>query len=432
MSVLNFTVTGQQLVRNDDLFIAASSREYLSTAFIFSQEWDDCTKTAVFRKASDEAFSVFLDENNSCVVPWEVIACPHFTVSVFGVCGDERITTNQVVVKVEVCGYGEGKTPEDPTPSVYEEIINKLDSVSGFTGDYNDLTNKPSKLSEFENDANYINAESDPIFKASPAYGITSEDIEKWSNDSGFDGDYNNLTNKPSKLSAFENDTNYISEEADPVFAASPAAGIKAEDIEKWNSGGSGLDEVVPIEKGGTGATTVEQAWQNLKIYTDISQLGLSYTTSTSKIFQSMPVGAMGLFAFESKYQTITDAPCSKGIYAIFHPVQNRPLLLCQQCISTGEDHAYFFVGYYNTATKKVIWYRIFNGDMEASIEQGGTGAKTAEEALINLGAAKSADIGDVTTLATTDKTIVGAINEMQAGIGDVETALTAIIGGAE
>ena len=73
--------------------------------------------------------------------------------------------------------------------------------------------------------------------------------------------------------------------------------------------------------------------------------------------------------------------------------------------------------------------------DIEVSevvpIEKGGTGANTAEQALINLGAAKSADIGDVTTLVTTDKTVVGAINEMQAGIGDVETALTAIIGGA-
>ena len=430
MSVLNFTVTGQQLVRNEELIVVASSREYLSTAFIFSQEWDDCTKTAVFRKASDEAFSVFLDENNSCVVPWEVIACPHFTVSVFGVCGDERITTNQVVVKVEVCGYGEGKTPEDPTPSVYEEIINKLDSVSGFTGDYNDLTNKPTKLSEFENDENYINAESDPIFKASPAYGITSEDIEKWSNGSGFDGDYNNLTNKPSKLSDFENDENYISEEADPVFAASPAAGIKAEDIEKWNSGGS--DEVLPIEKGGTGATTVEQAWQNLKIYTDVSQLGLSFKTTCQSIYRALPAGAIGMFPFESKFDTITDAPCNKGIIAIFNPVKYRPLLLCQQCVSTGSAHAYFYVGYANSTYDNVTWYRIFNGDMTASIKQGGTGANTAEKALQNLGAAKSADIGDVTTLATTDKTVVGAINEMQAGIGDVETALTAIIGGAE
>ena len=379
MSCLKFIATKQKLVEVERPFVVASSIKYLTANFEFSPEWEGCTNTAVFRKEDGNTFfSVQLDGNNSCVVPWEVIECPYFTVSVFGNCGDKRITTNRVTVKVAECGYAEGQTPEEPTPSVYEEIINKLDSISGFTGDYNDLTNKPSKLSDFENDENYI------------------------------------------------------SEEADPVFAASPAAGIKAEDIEKWNSGGSGLDEVVPIEKGGTGATTVEQAWQNLKIYTDISQLGLSFKTTCKSIYQALPAGAIGLFPFESKYDTITDAPCNKGIIAILNPVQNRPLLLCQQCISTGDAHAYFYVGYADATYKNVTWYRIFNGNMKASISQGGTGANTAEQALVNLGAAKSADIGDVTTLVTTDKTIVGAINEMQAGIGDVETALTAIIGGAE
>ena len=50
---------------------------------------------------------------------------------------------------------------------------------------------------------------------------------------------------------------------------------------------------------------------------------------------------------------------------------------------------------------------------MQATIAQGGTGATTAEKALVNLGAASSADVGDVSTLSTTDKTIVGAINEL-------------------
>jgi phage-related tail fiber protein len=123
--------------------------------------------------------------------------------------------------------------------------------------------------------------------------------------------------------------------------------------------------------------------------------------------------------------------PFSMGILTIFYPVANRPLILCQQCVSTGENYTYFHVGYFNNSSKSIVWYSVHNGSMVTSIARGGTGANTAEQALINLGAAKSADIGDVTTLVTTDKTVVGAINEMQAGIGDVETALTAIIGGA-
>ena len=39
--------------------------------------------------------------------------------------------------------------------------------------------------------------EHDPIFKDSPAYTITEEDINNWNNKSNFDGNYNELYNKP-------------------------------------------------------------------------------------------------------------------------------------------------------------------------------------------------------------------------------------------
>lgn len=72
---------------------------------------------------------------------------------------------------------------------------------AGFSGDYNDLTNKPTiptvptNVSNFTNDAGYI----------------TSADIP-----AGFSGDYNDLTNKPtiptvpSNVSAFTNDAGYL------------------------------------------------------------------------------------------------------------------------------------------------------------------------------------------------------------------------------
>ena len=42
-----------------------------------------------------------------------------------------------------------------------------------------------------------LTAESDPVFSASPAAGITSQDISNWDNKSDFSGSYNDLTNKP-------------------------------------------------------------------------------------------------------------------------------------------------------------------------------------------------------------------------------------------
>lgn len=72
----------------------------------------------------------------------------------------------------------------------------------------------PSNVSAFTNDAGYITSytETDPVFSASVAAGITSEDISNWNN----------------KLDSFT--------EEDPVFAASVAAGIQSSDIENWNS----------------------------------------------------------------------------------------------------------------------------------------------------------------------------------------------------
>lgn len=60
--------------------------------------------------------------------------------------------------------------------------------------------------------------ETDPVFTQSAAAGITSADIVNWNSKSNFSGNYNDLSNKPTiptvptNVSAFTNDANYISE----------------------------------------------------------------------------------------------------------------------------------------------------------------------------------------------------------------------------
>ena len=54
---------------------------------------------------------------------------------------------------------------------------------NAFSGDYDDLTNKPtipSSTSQLTNDSGFITSETDPIFSASPAAGITSAQISNW------------------------------------------------------------------------------------------------------------------------------------------------------------------------------------------------------------------------------------------------------------
>ena len=215
------------------------------------------------------------------------------------------------------------------------------------------------------------------------------------------------------------------------------------------------MNRVTPISLGGTGATTLAEAWKNFQIYTDVTQLGLSFPTTTSKIFQAMPVGSIGLFPFEYSRDTITDAPANYGIYSVFYPATNRPLLLCQQCIGTGSNYTYFYVGYYNSSARKVNWYKIFNGSMILNVAQGGTGANNASEALANLGGASTetytATIGtewsenapytqtvDVTGITSTDNPTVDlaldsdtdiALSQLEAWgcVSKIETATDSI-----
>ena len=122
------------------------------------------------------------------------------------------------------------------------------DSTSDLTNDSGFITSAslPTKVSDLTNDSGYItnSEEDDPVFTASAAYGIQSSDITNWNNKSDFSGNYNDLTNKPTiptvptNVSAFTNDAGYLTSytETDPVFSASPAAGITSSDITSWNN----------------------------------------------------------------------------------------------------------------------------------------------------------------------------------------------------
>ena len=115
----------------------------------------------------------------------------------------------------------------------------------GFSGDYNDLTNKPTiptvptNVSAFTNDAGYITGytETDPQFNAwdKDYNDLTNKpvlfdgDYNSLSNKPVlFDGDYNSLTNQstiptvPTNVSAFANDAGYLTSytETDPQFNA--------------------------------------------------------------------------------------------------------------------------------------------------------------------------------------------------------------------
>lgn len=125
---LTFNVNKQTLNRSDDEFPASGSKEYLTAKFTFSDDWNGTTKTAVFSRNS-LVFNQILDNNGECKVPHDIIIANGAVISVFGTDGTKRITTTPLFVRIDSSGYIEGNTPEPPTPTVYEQIIGKLDEV---------------------------------------------------------------------------------------------------------------------------------------------------------------------------------------------------------------------------------------------------------------------------------------------------------------
>ena len=116
---ITFELSHQLIHRTDHHCLASGSRNYVYAKFDLLT--DDCAApiTAVFGN-----YSVILDSENQCLVPWEVLASPGtFSVSAF--CADLH-TATCTPVTVHPSGYIEGQTPQPPTPSVYAELADMV------------------------------------------------------------------------------------------------------------------------------------------------------------------------------------------------------------------------------------------------------------------------------------------------------------------
>lgn len=125
MLYITFDVCKQKIQRTDKCSVVSDSRNYLYAAFTFSDDDWTGVKTAIF-KNGDVVKHAILDHNDECLVPWEVIKPGIMHVSVY--CGD-LITADTATVYIDESGYEDGGSPEDPTPTVYEQIIAMIENI---------------------------------------------------------------------------------------------------------------------------------------------------------------------------------------------------------------------------------------------------------------------------------------------------------------
>lgn len=145
--MLEFSINGQIITRNDEDPIVRDSQNYVIAYFLGDEEWrSHGTVTAVFKGADGQIFNMILSYDphygHSCLVPWEVLTQPWFEVSAF--CGN-LITANTVKVFTIKSGYDSTRDSRIPTPDVYNQIIEQLnriedevdpDAVKAFVDEY--------------------------------------------------------------------------------------------------------------------------------------------------------------------------------------------------------------------------------------------------------------------------------------------------------
>lgn len=112
--------------------MTSGSQNVYVVNFKFSNEWAFLKRTAVFRQG-ETIVNILLDDDNRCMIPWEVMQTPfvEVEVGVFGVKGDDVVLpTVWASMGSMLQGVITGEEPlEPPTPSVYEQLLLKWTTI---------------------------------------------------------------------------------------------------------------------------------------------------------------------------------------------------------------------------------------------------------------------------------------------------------------
>ena len=96
MRILEYKVNGQRIIPigNHDGLVAGS-KGYLKAKFNFDNSWDGCEKVVSFSSGNKE-YAKFLDENDSCIIPYEVLSGKSFNIYVEGRKEEYRIPSRTI------------------------------------------------------------------------------------------------------------------------------------------------------------------------------------------------------------------------------------------------------------------------------------------------------------------------------------------------
>jgi hypothetical protein len=185
--------------------------------------------------------------------------------------------------------WGKPYTESDP-------IFNSWDKSTG-------IKIKESQITDLHHFTN--GDETDPIYGKSVAKGITQQDTAYWNHKSNFSGNYHDLADRPTALSNFTNDmdfvqsialSKYLTAEKDPFYVAdssfiktgvrnwnnSLAKKIKSADTTRWGKAES--DPLFSAWDKHSGISITESQISNLKHFTTADEIDPRYSADSSLI----------------------------------------------------------------------------------------------------------------------------------------------------
>lgn len=129
---IRLNVTGQW-IKTGGIVLVSSSVNIYSCSFVFSDDWNGYTKTAVFCLNDGTNFEVPILQD-TCNIPWEALQEPgNLRIGVYGIMGSCESGQRYPTVWTNDIRVARG-TPScetnPPTPSAYEQFVQQVEDAS--------------------------------------------------------------------------------------------------------------------------------------------------------------------------------------------------------------------------------------------------------------------------------------------------------------
>lgn len=138
MVLLKIAVKDDKLIKVRDRLMIEDTINGIKCHFEFRSGWNNLKPTVAFARGhiypateNPQTIPAFLDDNNECIVPPEIISeRGEFSVGLIGENDDTRIVTHWLYYKTQLGCYDAITPPNPPTPSEYDKILGVLNNKS--------------------------------------------------------------------------------------------------------------------------------------------------------------------------------------------------------------------------------------------------------------------------------------------------------------